>query len=110
MLKFGELYLNNGKWQKQWIFSRKWVKNSVNNYRPLENTADKNGYLWGHHTYQLNGKIISSIEALGAGGQYIFILPNLKTVVVITSGNYRNGKTKQSEYILEHFILPTLLN
>lgn len=110
MLKFGELYLNNGKWNSKRILSKEWIANSFKNYRPLENTKDKNGYgyLWWHHSYQINGKNIPTIEARGAGGQYIFVIPSLKTVVVITSGNYRNGKTQQPEMILEKYILPYL--
>lgn len=110
MLKFGELYLHKGKWDSKRILSKKWIKSSVKNYRVLENVKDKNGYgyLWWHHTYEVNGKHIASIEARGAGGQYIFVVPSLKTVVVITSGNYRNGKTQQPELIFEKFILPQL--
>ena len=112
MLKFGELYLNEGKWNSKRILSKKWVENSFRNYRVLENTKDKNGYgyLWWNHSYQVNGKNIESIEARGAGGQYIFVIPSLKTVVVITSGNFRNGKTQQPETIFENHILPLLKN
>ena len=112
MLKFGELYLNNGKWKGQQILPEKWVEKSINNYHVLENTPDKNGYgyLWWHNTYQINRKVIESIEARGAGGQYLFVLPELETVIVITSGNYRNGKTQQPEIIFEKYILPYLEN
>jgi len=110
MLKFGELYLNDGKWNSKRIISSKWIKNSFKNYRVLENTKDKNGYgyLWWHHSYQVNGENIKSIEARGAGGQYIFVIPSLKIVAVITSGNFRNGKTQQPEMIFENYILPYL--
>jgi CubicO group peptidase (beta-lactamase class C family) len=110
MLKFGELYLTKGKWNSKRIISEKWTESSFENYRVLENTADKNGYgyLWWHNTYQAHGKAIEAIEARGAGGQYIFVIPCLKTVVVITSGNYRNGKTTQPETIFEKYILPYL--
>ncbi|WP_055435133.1 serine hydrolase domain-containing protein [Lacinutrix algicola] len=112
MLKFGELYLNKGKWQSKRIISKKWVKKSFKNYRNLENVTEKNGYgyLWWHNTYQINGKNIKSIEARGNGGQYIFVIPCLQTVVVITSGNYRNGKTQQPEILFEECILPYLEN
>lgn len=112
MLKFGELYLNNGKWKNKRILSKSWVKNSFTNYLALENTKDKNGYgyLWWHHNYQINGKNIKSIEARGAGGQYIFVIPALQAVVVITSGNFRNGKTQQPEAIFENYILPNIKN
>lgn len=112
MLKFGELYLNNGNWKGRQILSRNWIKDSFKNHLVLENTVDKNGYgyLWWHNTYQVNGKHLNSIEARGAGGQYIFVFPNLEMVVVITSGNYRNGKTQQPELILEKYILPHIEN
>ena len=88
------------------------MKNSFKNYLALENTKDKNGYgyLWWHHNYQINGKNIESIEARGAGGQYIFVIPTLQAVVVITSGNFRNGKTQQPEAIFENYILPNMKN
>lgn len=112
MLKFGELYINKGKWKSERVLSKKWVKNSIKNYRNLENVPDKNGYgyLWWHNTYQLNGKSVRTIEARGAGGQYIIVIPSLKAVVVITSGNYRNEKTQQPEKIFEEYILPYLEN
>jgi len=93
------------------ILSKQWVKRSFKNYRPLENVPDQNGYgyLWWHHTYQVGEKTVKSIEARGAGGQYIFVLPQYETVVVITSGNYRNRKTQQPEKILERCILPAVL-
>ena len=112
MLKFGELYLGKGKWESKRILSKKWIKNSFKNYRNLENVQEKNGYgyLWWHNTYEIKRKRIKSIEARGNGGQYIFVLPSLKTVVVITAGNYRNGKTQQPEMVFEKYILPYLEN
>ncbi|MBL4707863.1 MAG: serine hydrolase [Flavobacteriales bacterium] len=111
MLKFGQLYLNKGKWRNKRILSKKWIENSFKNYLNLENTIDKNGYgyLWWHHTYTINGRELKSVEARGAGGQYIFVIPKLKVVAVITSGNYRNKKGQQPEKILDMYILPILM-
>jgi len=112
MLKFGELFLNRGKWKSKRILPKKWMAKSFKNYRNLENVPEKNGYgyLWWHSTYQVHGKNIKSMEARGNGGQYIFVLPSLKTVVVMTAGNYKNGKTQQPEIIFEKYILPHLNN
>ncbi|MEZ4859192.1 MAG: serine hydrolase [Flavobacteriaceae bacterium] len=112
MMKFGELYLNKGKWNGKQILSENWIENTFKNYRILENTFNKNGYgyLWWHYNYEFNGNSIESVEARGAGGQYIFVLSKLEMVVVITSGNYRNGKTQQPELILEKYILPYMEN
>jgi CubicO group peptidase (beta-lactamase class C family) len=111
MLTFGELYLNNGKHKGKQIISEAWVKSSFTNYRNLENVNDKNGYgyLWWHKEYTVNGRTIKSIEARGNGGQYIFIVPELQVVAVITSGNYQSNKSQQPEAIFEQYILPALV-
>src|SRR5690606_16849317 len=63
MMKFGELYLNEGKSNGKQILSQNWINDSFKNYRVLENTADENGYgyLWWHNNYELNGDSIESI-------------------------------------------------
>ena len=112
MLKFGQLYLNLGKWKGKQVISKEWVGQTFTNYRQLENTNQKNGYgyLWWFGQYEVGGKTIKSVEARGAGGQYIFVVPEKELVVVITSGNYRNGKTQQPEKILTSYILPQFPN
>ena len=112
MMKFGELYRNRGLWNDQRILTEQWVKDSFKNYAVLENTTDKNGYgyLWWHKTYSVNGKEIKSVEARGAGGQYIAIIDELDMTIVITSGNYRNGRFWQPELIIEDYLLPAFVD
>ena len=112
MLKFGQLYLNKGTWKGKRIISEKWIEASFKKHTRLENTSNKNeyGYFWWHETYKVNGKTIKSIEARGNGGQYISIIPELNTVVVITTENYNIRRlSKQTEKILKTYILPTLI-
>ena len=112
MLKLGQLYINKGVWEGNRILSEEWVNASFEKHTRLENVSDKNeyGYFWWHQPYEIDGKTISSVEARGNGGQYIFILPELDTVVVITSGNYRKGQLlRQPEKILSDYILPKLV-
>lgn len=111
MLKFGMLYANKGQWQGQQIVSREWVNASFKNYLTLANHPEKNGYgfLWWHYSYRVGNRTIESIEARGAGGQYIFIFPALNMVVVVTSGNFRNGRVWQPEKIVEKYILPAFI-
>ncbi len=111
LLTFGELYLKKGNWNNKQVISEAWVSASLKNYRPLQNVPEQNGYgyLWWHHSYTAQGKEIATYEARGAGGQYIFVVPALEVVAVITSGDYRNGKTQQPELIFERYILPKLM-
>ncbi|MEO0571907.1 MAG: serine hydrolase [Bacteroidota bacterium] len=112
MLKFGQLYLNKGVWNGQQIISKDWVEASFKKYTRLQDTRDKNeyGYFWWHDTYTFKGKTIASIEARGAGGQFIFVVPELESVVVVTAGNFRNGKGNQSRELFRDYILPALLD
>jgi len=111
LLKFGQLYLNKGQWKGKQIISKKWVEESFTKHIRLQDVKDKNeyGYLWWHDTYVIGGRSIASIEARGAGGQFIFIVPELESVVVITAGNYRNRKGNQSREVFKDYILPAML-
>ncbi|MCF6298051.1 MAG: beta-lactamase family protein [Flavobacteriaceae bacterium] len=111
MLKFGQLYLNKGMWNGKRIISENWIEESFKKHTRLQDVKDKNeyGYFWWHDTYIINGKSIKTIEARGAGGQYIFVIPELESVVVITAGNYRNRKGNQSREIFRDYLLPAML-
>ncbi|MDT0606384.1 serine hydrolase domain-containing protein [Croceitalea rosinachiae] len=111
MLKFGQLYLNEGIWNGEQIISKSWVQESFKKHTRLQDSRNKDeyGYFWYHHTYLIDGKSIKSIEARGTGGQFIFVVPELEVVAVTTAGNYRNRKTGQSLEIFRDYILPALL-
>jgi CubicO group peptidase (beta-lactamase class C family) len=113
MAKFGQLYLNGGMWGGERVLSEAWVRESTGKYgrlAPLDRNGHQYGYLWWHHQYQVGDSMIETIEARGNGGQYIFVVPSLELVAVITSGNFRNGRTRQPEEILQRFILPAVLS
>ena len=109
-LKFGMMYQNGGKWKGKQIVGKEWIESSWKSYLPLENHPQKNpyGFLWWHHRYKVGGQMINSIEARGAGGQYLFVIPQFDLVIVITSGNFRNGRVWQPEKIVEQYILPAI--
>lgn len=110
MLKIGQLYLNGGEWNGRRVLSQAWIEKSWQQHSVLENTEQKNdyGYFWWRKTYTVNRREILSHEARGAGGQYIFVIPEFDLVVAITSGNFRNGRYWQPEKIVEDYILPAL--
>ena len=114
MLKIGQMYLDHGRWQGRQILSRPWVEESFGSYgrlEPLDRNGNEYGYLWWHEHYVINGRRIDSVEARGNGGQYIFIVPELKVAAVMTSGNYRGGltMTRQPQRIFERYVLPALV-
>lgn len=108
MLKFGELYRAGGLWNGLRILPQSWIAESFVQYAQLENTRDKNpyGYLFWHEAYAVGDQTFSAVEARGAGGQYISVIPDLELVIVVTSGNYRNGRSRQPGQIIERYVLP----
>jgi CubicO group peptidase (beta-lactamase class C family) len=81
--KFGYLYLNCGRWGEEQIVPAAWVQESTRESRPRVGFFGDEGYgyLWwatraqGHNAY----------FALGYGAQYVFVVPDLDLVVVITA-------------------------
>lgn len=80
MAKIGYLYLNNGNWEDKSIVSENWVKAS--SVFQVEGDFDYGyGYQW--WIKDING--CSSYRAWGRGGQFIVVIPELDTVMVVTS-------------------------
>ena len=71
MAKLGYLYLNEGEWDSQQLLSADWVAAATS---PLG--SSNYGYQWWLHP--------SGYYADGAGGQRIFVFPDLEMVVVTT--------------------------
>jgi CubicO group peptidase (beta-lactamase class C family) len=77
MLKIGYLYLNEGRWEDQQIVPAGWVAGSTRKH--IDGTLqDGYGYQW----WVAGGGVYM---ALGYGGQYILVAPDLDMVVVLTS-------------------------
>ena len=97
MLAFGELYMNSGRANGQQLVPESWVSRSCDgrarNRRPggwsfaglgggFDPLRDRRyGYGWWVHEI----RDVETCFAWGYGGQYIFVLPKLNTVIVTTS-------------------------
>jgi CubicO group peptidase (beta-lactamase class C family) len=86
MAKFGYLYLNGGVWEGDSIVPAAWVRESSQYYTLFEPETPDDcetlgyGYLWwlrpqGPH---------ESMIAVGYGGQFVYVIPDLDMVVVMT--------------------------
>ena len=96
MLKLGELYLRQGRWQRQVLIPAEYAADSVT----VHNSGDfygahvQYGYMWWIKT--ISGH--RAFWAAGYGGQYLLVLPDVDMVVLCTSD------WKQPEYP-DHFAL-----
>ena len=92
LVKFGRLYLNNGNWDSKQIIPDHWVAESTvrdpNDHRPWETFSqwqDNGGYYkyfwWGVS----EGQSGYSYMGIGTYGQFIFVSPRTKVVIVRTA-------------------------
>ena len=106
MAKFGQLFLNEGKWNGVQIISKEWVEQSTQYHiNPMVSWADGYGYLWWLRNLRVNNGNIRSFKAIGWGGQEIFVLKDLAMVVVFTGANYVSNVP--CDEIVQRYILPS---
>lgn len=77
---------------------------------PEKNDNTQYSNQWYQTRFDVSGKEISIIHSWGNGGQYIFVIPSLDSVVVFTGSNQGNfAKQKQPFDIMQRYVLPELL-
>ncbi|WP_239616209.1 serine hydrolase domain-containing protein [Cohnella mopanensis] len=110
MAKFGLLYLHKGKWQGNQIVSMKWVVASTERHISTNTTepGDQYGYLfWLSDIKGSDGKSHFSYEANGYGAQIIRVIPDLKTVIVMTFNAFSQEEA-DPERMLREDVIPVL--
>jgi arylsulfatase A-like enzyme/CubicO group peptidase (beta-lactamase class C family) len=107
MLKVGLMIAQNGKWNGEQLWSEEYIRKAVSplHTNPVGHTY---GYLWWGHDMESNGKKHRCISARGAGGQFIFILPSVELIVVVTSHNNKDMRSPM-QFTSEQ-IVPAFLN
>lgn len=99
MAKIGYLYLHKGEWEGKQIVPKDWVEAST---QKQAKDVDY-GYL-----FWINpSKKPYSYEANGYGGQYIRIIPDLDTIVVITSNAELPGSSNPTD-LIDKYIIPAI--
>lgn len=107
MAKLGYLYLQHGKWGGKQIIPEAWVEESTRNQINVDANTDY-GYLFWIKTMQdEQGNKISAYEANGYRGQHIRMIPELNTVIVITS-DAGSSEVANTDELMEKYILPAL--
>lgn len=108
MAKIGLLVLDGGRWQGQQLVSRDWIARMVS-----PTVVPYFGYYWWIHN------VVQSepeYDTMGFKGQFITVLPDRKTVVVMTSlmsteGGLRDAKNLQLfRQMVNGYVIPALKN
>jgi len=81
MLTLGEVYLNDGQYEGRQVVPASWVRTSIVPRTTSRWSNREYGYGWWIRSFAGT----PAYYAWGYGGQFIFVLPSLRTVVVTTS-------------------------
>jgi CubicO group peptidase (beta-lactamase class C family) len=112
MAKFGYLYLREGMHNGQQIVPRQWVQESVTLHSYPEKT-DGYGYAWWLDKLEdrVHGKKYQAFFALGYGGQFIWVVPELDIITVITVKEESPEDTPEYTaiwHLIHNFVLPAV--
>jgi CubicO group peptidase (beta-lactamase class C family) len=109
MLKFGQLFVDEGVWRGQQLISPEWVAASVTRHVDVTSWATyvaAYGYQWWLGDFEHEGATTPAYVTAGYGGQYIFAFPDIDIVVAFTGQNYENGERVANLYtIIDAYIL-----
>ena len=84
MAKVGSLILYDGKWNGNQVISKEWIQKIKPKYKIHK--TESYGYGW-----WLDSENPDEIQALGRGGQRLFIFRNTKMVIATTGGGFEAG-------------------
>lgn len=107
LTKIGIMILNHGKWNNMQIISNQWLEKSFHPYFMTEFSDSRYGYFWWIKDSKINdNKMTGVFSARGAGGQYLYLVPEYNLVVSFTERNYSTPIC--SPWLLDNIILPAL--
>jgi CubicO group peptidase (beta-lactamase class C family) len=112
MAKIGQMVLQQGVWDGRQVVGAQWV--ALSTAQAEETSLDTgpafqttgHGYQWWRGAF--TNASTKAIFAGGWGGQFIFILPELNTVVVLTGSNY-GGSDAAVLDLVNRYVLGSIL-
>lgn len=108
--KYGQLYKNNGVWNRKQIISEAWVKKTFTRQVKIENRKNEYySYLFWNKSFKTANTEYEAFYCAGNGGNYIIIFKDSPVVVLITASAYGQAYAHTHvTKILESFILPAI--
>jgi CubicO group peptidase (beta-lactamase class C family) len=113
LARIGTMILSGGQWNGRQVIPAEWLAAS---FAPSISIPDgrRYGYQWYSDTVPMDDgaggvRRESSIQAIGNGGQRLFLLPRLELVVAVAAGNYNDPNDwRPPMIVLRDLILPAL--
>ncbi|MBN1827247.1 MAG: serine hydrolase [Candidatus Eisenbacteria bacterium] len=104
MGKIGRLVLDGGVWRDGRVLSKEWIDEATG--RRVSTGAEEDyGYLWWIADRTIGDHTLRVVFANGWGSQFIFVIPDLRMVVVTTGGNMENDMHFAPVRMIRDFII-----
>jgi len=109
LAKFGQLLMQNGKWNNKQLIPETWVKEAtsfkIESTDPSNKTPkDRNDWAQGY-CYQMWRGRNNSVRLDGMAGQFVILFPDKDAIVVLTA----NARNTQEELNLVHnYLFPSI--
>lgn len=113
LLKFGQLYLNNGNWQGQQLISADWIADTVVRRVDISSWAtysEAYGFQWWLDDLNFQGQLVETWITAGYGGQFLFVIPSVDLVVAFTGHNYTTGVGSGNLYTMVQTYILSAIN
>jgi CubicO group peptidase (beta-lactamase class C family) len=102
--KLGSLMLNGGRWNGAQVVPQAWMERAAQKVTIVY--GESYGWMWWKADFAVRGTMQPVVFASGNGGNFIFVVPAERLVVVITSSNY--NRASPSRAFFRDSILPTV--
>lgn len=105
LLKLGQLYLDGGVWNGRRLIDADWVRASISAQARVDDQTDY-GYLWWIKRLKTPGGEELAWLMNGMGGNKVVVLPRLRTVVTITTTNFRvrDAHALSERIVIDHVL------
>jgi hypothetical protein len=100
--RFGELFLQNGKWNGELIIPQKWIEISTKSHSATTTAGISYGYLW---WIAEDFKGMKIYYAAGTNGQRICVIPSREIVVVANVDTYHGRYIRDVDSLIAHLAI-----
>jgi CubicO group peptidase (beta-lactamase class C family) len=106
--KLGQLYLDGGRFGGRQVIPEEWVRQSLSAKATAREDADY-GYLWWLNKILIGDSTMLVPTMSGMGGNAVFLLPEKRAVVVITTTNFGERQAHAlTRTLLTRDLIPSL--
>ena len=100
--RFGELFLQNGKWNGEQIIPQKWIEQSTTSHSVTTTPGLSYGFLW---WIAEDFKGMKMYYAAGINGQRICVIPSAEIVVVANVDTYRGRYIRDVDTLISCLVV-----